>query len=90
MLRYLVNECFFLFNLCPDFTDAAEYWLDAYDTPDFRDQVAKLWDQIRPLYLQIHAYTRRRLNEKYGDKVVNRRGPIPAHLLGESLRRSRV
>ncbi|KAI5723064.1 hypothetical protein M8J76_000774 [Diaphorina citri] len=65
-----------------NFTDAAEYWLDAYDTPDFRDQVAKLWDQIRPLYLQIHAYTRRRLNEKYGDKVVNRRGPIPAHLLG--------
>uniref|UniRef100_A0A8D9AJK0 Angiotensin-converting enzyme n=1 Tax=Cacopsylla melanoneura TaxID=428564 RepID=A0A8D9AJK0_9HEMI len=65
-----------------NFTDAAEYWLDAYDTKDFREQVAKLWEQIRPLYLQIHAYVRRRLNEKYGDKHVNRRGPIPAHLLG--------
>lgn len=65
-----------------NFTDAAEFWLDAYDTKDFRDQVAKLWDQIRPLYLQIHAYVRRKLNEKYGDSVVDRRKPIPAHLLG--------
>ncbi|XP_008477363.1 angiotensin-converting enzyme [Diaphorina citri] len=32
--------------------------------------------------LLFKYYTRRRLNEKYGDKVVNRRGPIPAHLLG--------
>lgn len=65
-----------------NFTDAAEYWLDAYDTKDFREQVAKLWTQIRPLYLQLHAYVRRRLNEKYGDHYVRRRGPIPAHLLG--------
>jgi hypothetical protein len=67
-----------------DFTDSAEYWLKDYESPDFRDQVARLWDQVRPLYLQIHAYVRRKLRETYGEKLVTARGPIPAHLLGEN------
>jgi peptidyl-dipeptidase A len=40
-----------------------------------------LWDQVRPLYLKLHAYVRTKLHDKYGD-VVPERGPIPAHLLG--------
>ena len=31
---------------------------------------------------QLHCYVRRKLNKKYGDKVVPKTGPIPAHLLG--------
>ncbi|XP_021941995.1 angiotensin-converting enzyme-like [Zootermopsis nevadensis] len=69
-------------SLEPDFTDTAEYWLKDYESPDFRDQVSRLWDQVQPLYLQIHAYVRRKLRETYGEKLVTRRGPIPAHLLG--------
>jgi len=41
----------------------------------------RLWDQVRPLYLKLHAYTRLKLREKYGD-LVPAAGPIPAHLLG--------
>ncbi|XP_021941944.1 angiotensin-converting enzyme-like isoform X2 [Zootermopsis nevadensis] len=74
----LSNEAATLNN----FTDTAEYWLKDYESPDFRDQVSRLWDQVQPLYLQIHAYVRRKLRETYGEKLVTRRGPIPAHLLG--------
>lgn len=42
----------------------------------------RLWRQIKPLYLQLHSYVRRKLREHYGSSVVTRRGPIPAHLLG--------
>ena len=42
----------------------------------------RLWEQVRPLYVQLHAYVRWRLREKYGDQVVPASGPIPADLLG--------
>src|SRR3546814_2447054 len=35
-----------------------------------------------PLYDELHCYTRSKLNEKYGDKVQPRTGPIRADLLG--------
>src|SRR6185436_10856135 len=38
--------------------------------------------QVRPLYLSLHAYVRKKLRETYGPDVVPERGPIPAHLLG--------
>ena len=58
-------------------------WLDVYDTADFQSQIARLWDQLTPLYEQLHAYVRGRLRKHYGEEVVSRDGPIPAHLLGE-------
>src|SRR5205085_1800505 len=38
--------------------------------------------QVRPLYLSLHAYVRKRLRATYGPEVVPEHGPIPAHLLG--------
>lgn len=38
--------------------------------------------QLEPFYKQIHAYVRRQLFNKYGEKVLSKTGPIPAHLLG--------
>lgn len=35
------------------------------------------------MYLQLHAYVRRKLYENYGGEYINLNGPIPAHLLGE-------
>jgi peptidyl-dipeptidase A len=48
---------------------------------EFTKELDRLWDQVRPLYLKLHAYVRMKLHEKYGD-VVPANGPIPAHLLG--------
>jgi peptidyl-dipeptidase A len=45
-------------------------------------EVDRLWNQVRPLYLALHAYVRARLVEQYGSQVVPPNGMIPAHLLG--------
>jgi peptidyl-dipeptidase A len=65
------------------FADTGAMWRNKYDMPpdDFTKELDRLWDQVRPLYLKLHAYVRLKLHEKYGD-VVSLNGPIPAHLLG--------
>jgi peptidyl-dipeptidase A len=65
------------------FTDTGAMWRSKYDMPPdaFARELDRLWEQVRPLYLALHAYVRGRLREKYGD-VVPASGPIPAHLLG--------
>ncbi|KAK7873704.1 hypothetical protein R5R35_013236 [Gryllus longicercus] len=65
-----------------NFTDNSEMWLEAYETPNFREDLQRLWEQMRPLYQQLHAYVRRHLRMRYGDAEVTQQGPIPAHLLG--------
>jgi peptidyl-dipeptidase A len=51
--------------------------------PDaFAKEVDRLWEQVKPFYLSLHAYVRKRLRETYGEKIVPKDGPIPAHLLG--------
>ena len=58
-------------------------WRSKYDMApdDFSKELDRLWEQVRPLYLSLHAYVRTKLREKYGD-VVPASGPIPAYLLG--------
>jgi len=66
------------------FKDVASIWRSGYDMPEaeFAKSVDRLWSQVKPLYDQLHCYTRRKLNQKYGDKVVAKGGLIPSHLLG--------
>jgi peptidyl-dipeptidase A len=65
------------------YKDAGAMWRSKYDMPPdaFAKEVDRLWEQVRPLYVSLHAYVRWKLREKYGD-VVPANGPIPAHLLG--------
>jgi peptidyl-dipeptidase A len=65
------------------FKDTGAMWRGKYDMPAdaFARELDRLWDQLRPLYLALHTYTRTKLHEKYGD-IVPETGPIPAHLLG--------
>jgi peptidyl-dipeptidase A len=65
------------------FADMGAMWRSQYDLqPDeFAKELDRLWEQVRPLYLSLHAYVRSRLRDKYGD-LVPASGPIPAHLLG--------
>jgi peptidyl-dipeptidase A len=66
------------------FADVGAMWRSNYDMPpdDFSKEVDRLWLQVRPLYVSLHAYVRWKLAEKYGKDVVPEDGPIPAHLLG--------
>ena len=66
------------------FADAGALWRASYDmTPDeLAKEADRLWEQLKPLYLSLHAYVRGQLRKKYGAALVPERGPIPAHLLG--------
>ena len=66
------------------FQDVATLWKSAYDMPPdaFEAETDRLFEQLRPFYEQLHCFTRRKLNQRYGDAVVPKTGPIPAHLLG--------
>lgn len=56
-------------------------WLDEYDDSTFEQQLESIFEEIQPLYQQLHAYARHELRKKYGD-LVSEKGPIPMHLLG--------
>jgi peptidyl-dipeptidase A len=66
------------------FKDLSDFWKSKYDmsSADFEKTLDGLWNQVQPFYEQLHCYVRTGLNKKYGDKVVGKEGPIPAHLLG--------
>jgi peptidyl-dipeptidase A len=66
------------------FPDAGAMWRSNYDMPpdEFAKEVDRLWEQVKPLYLSLHAYVRAKLGEKYGAELVPADGMIPAHLLG--------
>ncbi|MCS7043377.1 MAG: M2 family metallopeptidase [Bryobacteraceae bacterium] len=66
------------------FADTGAMWRSGYDMPadEFAKELDRLWEQVKPLYEQLHAYVRWKLREKYGPAAVPEKGPIPAHLLG--------
>jgi peptidyl-dipeptidase A len=66
------------------YKDTGALWRSNYDMePDaFAAETDRLWKQVEPFYKNLHCYVRARLNEKYGDAVQPRTGPIRADLLG--------
>ena len=66
------------------FADVGAMWRSNYDMPpdEFAKELDRLWGQVRPLYVSLHAYVRWKLAEKYGKDLVREDEPIPAHLLG--------
>ena len=67
------------------FADAGEMWRSGYDMSpvELAAETDRLWNQVKPLYEQLHCYTRTRLDAKYGkDKGEVAGGMLPAHLLG--------
>ncbi|XP_066301016.1 angiotensin-converting enzyme-like isoform X4 [Branchiostoma lanceolatum] len=66
------------------FADKGVLWRGAYEMPDgkLEEMVDAVWEQVKPLYTQLHAYVRRKLSEKYGADKVSTTGHIPAHLFG--------
>ena len=66
------------------YSDVGALWRSNYDMPpdQFASEMDRLWEQLRPLYLSLHAYVRGQLVKKYGKEIVPPSGAIPAHLLG--------
>lgn len=66
------------------FKDVGAMWRSNYDMSpeEFAKLTDKLWNEVKPLYESLHTYVRWKLNEKYGDAVQSKTGPIRADLLG--------
>ena len=65
------------------FEDAGALWKSRYDMSPaaFETEIERLWQQVKPLYEDLHCYVRSGLAQKYPGKVKDE-GPIPAFLLG--------
>jgi peptidyl-dipeptidase A len=66
------------------FKDTGALWRSNYDMDPaaFAAETDRLWSQVEPFYRNLHCYVRGQLNDKYGDAVQPRKGPIRADLLG--------
>ncbi|CAL1685998.1 unnamed protein product [Lasius platythorax] len=65
-----------------NFTDAADYWMFPYQSPNFQQDIDEVWEMIRPLYEELHAYVRRKLREHYGPEKIGGHASLPSHILG--------
>jgi peptidyl-dipeptidase A len=66
------------------FADMGALWRSNYDmTPEaFEGDIERLWQDVKPLYDDLHCFARKKLRVKYGKDKVPEKGAIPAHLLG--------
>ena len=64
--------------------DLGALWRSSYDmsAAKFEADTARLWEQVKPLYDELHCHVRAKLGEHYGEDKVPQSGAIPAHLLG--------
>ena len=56
-------------------------WFTDFAVPNMDEVFLQLWSEVRPLYVQLHAYVRYQLWKAYPDKI-DLKNPIPAHLFG--------
>ena len=66
------------------FKDTGAMWRSNYDMrpEEFSAELERLWRQVQPFYISLHAYIRKQLIKKYGKIADRPDGLIPAHLLG--------
>ena len=67
------------------YANTGAMWRSGYDMPpdQFAAETDRLWEQVRPLYEQLHCFARDRLQQTYGvEKGQVGGGLIPAHLTG--------
>ncbi len=66
------------------FADVGALWRSNYDmTPEaFAALTERLWQEVKPLYDELHCFVRAGLNQHYGSEVQPADGPIRADLLG--------
>jgi peptidyl-dipeptidase A len=66
------------------YANEGDRWRSGYDlSPEaFEKETQRLWEQVKPLYDDLHCYVRAQLQKTYGKDRLPDGAPIPAHLLG--------
>lgn len=70
--------------------DYGSLWREDYEDEKLEETVEKLWEEVKPLYDELHTYVKRKLEATYGDKMDKKSELIPAHLLGNQWAQSWV
>ncbi|XP_056415226.1 angiotensin-converting enzyme 2 isoform X2 [Hyla sarda] len=76
------------------YEDYGDYWRGNYETltsdpkykytrDDLMEDVERTFNEVLPLYKELHAYVRSKLQQHYGSDYIDSTGPLPAHLLGD-------
>jgi peptidyl-dipeptidase A len=63
-----------------NWTDTGAWWRSWYEVDNLESIVEGLYENLKPLYEELHAYVRYKLSKTYSK--VDKNGPIPAHLFG--------
>ena len=66
------------------YSDLGELWRAKFDMSpaEFQAEAERLWQQVKPLYEELHCHVRAKLGEHYGEEKIPQDQPIPAHVLG--------
>ncbi|OXA37372.1 Angiotensin-converting enzyme [Folsomia candida] len=65
------------------YADYGDRLRQKYEDPEFESDVDNLYTEMRPLYLHLHAYVRRKLFDTYGGEIIDLKGTLPQSLLGD-------
>lgn len=65
------------------YEDYGDQLRQKYEDDAFESDIRRLYEEMKPLYLELHAYIRRKLYETYGSDVVDINGTLGQHLLGD-------
>nr|XP_003465355.2 angiotensin-converting enzyme-like protein Ace3 [Cavia porcellus] len=85
-LRPIFWQCVELSNKAAQlngYKDMGQLWRAKYESDTLEQDLEQIYQELQPLYLNLHAYVRRALYRHYGPELISLRGPIPAHLLGD-------
>lgn len=52
--------------LANGFSDAGKWWQSRFEDKNFEQNIDNLWSQVKPLYDDLHTYTKYKLLEIYG------------------------
>ena len=63
----------------------AHYLYDGYTEEQFKEDLTQLFEDVKPLYLELFTYVRRMLALNNYQDNINQYGTIPAHILGLKL-----
>lgn len=77
MLHHPLTFVFF-----PDFSDKGEIWRYSYESDSFINDIDNLWNQIEPLYTELHKFVSKKLKTRFGEKLSADDGLLPAHIFG--------
>ena len=63
------------------FKTAVDEQLADYGGEGLIESLDRTWSEVKPLFTKLHSVVRWKLNSVFGDKLVDLKSPLPAHLM---------